>query len=198
MLEMCFFGVGLEVTIPSVNVVFHEIWIAESLRTAWTIWSRLGWDESSGIRLHKANWRDFNAETEAEEVMNRIAHFSRVIQYEKFDFEQSFQRGWDHVIKTISLIERSNISLEPCEEVTAFRLEIARFLARGVKQGLTQQDPVFEESFIYSVKNHFSDTYFHELEVSFARSETETTVTVLSPRHNNDILKCDCPLIQLN
>ena len=196
-LELCLFGVGLEATVPNELAAFHEIWLAEALKTTWFIWSNLGWDDSADFAIKKDDWTKLELSEEIVKILSRIDHVLRVAKAPNFDVVGSFGPGWSHLVTTVKMLIRERIFLEPCEQVEAFRSLVADFLAHGVRMGLDKTDPVFSELFLFPVRDNFENVFqeLTELEVSLDRSETETTVTVISPTHNTDVLKCNCTII---
>ena len=196
-LELCLFGVGLEATIPNELATFHEIWLAEALKTTWFIWSNLGWDENTENIIRKDDWTKLELSEETIKILGRIDHVLRVARAPDFDMAGSFGPGWSHLIITIKMLVRERIFLEPCEQVEAFRSLVTDFLVHGVRMGLDKTNPAFAELFLFSVRDHFEDIFQEliELEVSMDMSETETTVTIISPTHNTNMLKCNCTII---
>ena len=196
-LELCLFGVGVEATIPNELAAFHEIWLAEALRTVWFIWSNLGWNENAENVIRKDDWTRLELSEEIVKILSRIDHILRVAKAPNFDVVGSFGPGWSHLVMTVKMLVRERIFLEPCEQVEAFRSLVTDFLVHGVRMGLDKFDPAFPEFFLFSVRDNFENIFQEllELEVSLDRSETETTVTVISPMHNTDVLKCNCTII---
>ena len=198
-LELCLFGVGLEATLANEKAAYYEIWLAEAMKAAWVVWSSLGWNNTEIGKIQKGDWTDLNAEDTSIEIINHISHFLRATEAQSFDISASYKMGWSYILRIVDLIIQKEIFLEPCDPVDAFRLSVARFITVGIKEGLDNPTSTFHEFFLNAVRKRINYDFTNptDLEISFSNSETETTVTVLSPQHNVNILNCDCTVINV-
>lgn len=199
-LELCLFGVGIEATLENEQAVYNEIWLAESLKAAWATWSALGWDESKTEIAKVEEWTSLETKDPSAMVINKISHFLRAVTVSDFNIQRSFTTGWTYILQTVDIIVQYDLFLEPCESVDSFRFYVAKFIAHGIATGLTCQTSAFREFFLMTVREHINYDYMGstDLEITFSKAQTETTVTVLSPQHNVNILNCDCTVIQLD
>lgn len=198
--ELCLFGVGIEATLDNEKAIYHEIWLAESLKAAWATWSSLGWDDNKTEITRSRDWTSLDIKNPPAIIVDKISHFLRAVTVPDFDIQQSFTTGWIYILKVVDVIIQHDFFLEPCESVDSFRLYVAKFIAHGIVEGLTCQTSVFRDLFLTTVREHINYDYMGptDLEITFSKAQTETTVTVLSPQHNLNILNCDCTVVQLD
>ena len=190
--ELCLFGIGLEVTLNNEMADYHEIWLAESMKTAWFVWSNLGWVTEGNSVIRKEDWTSLSLSEEYITLICRIDHILRIEAAPGFNVVESFNAGWSYIAMTVAQMDRLNVSLEACQQVDAFRTLVAKFLVYGIREGLIKSEPSFSEHFLFSIRDRFENHETTDVEITFDKAETETTVTILSPKHNTDILNCDC------
>ena len=197
--ELCLFEIGLEMKITSRTAVFHEIWLAESLKTAWFVWSSLGWDEKNENRLKTEDWASLDVNEELMPVIYRIEHILRVSKTTNFNIADNFTSAWRHIIVTINLIVEGRLFLETCSPVVLFRKLVAELLGHGVKEGLVNSDPLFIEHYLFTVRNCFVEIQqdLMEWKVTMTESDVGAIISVMNPDSENTF-KCDRMTIIMN
>ena len=195
--ELCLFGVGIEATLKNEQALYHEIWLAESLKAAWATWSSLGWDENTAETTRIEEWTNLELKDSSARIIDKISHFLRAVTVPDFNIRQSFKMGWSYILQTVDVIIQHDLHLEACDQVDSFRFFVAKFIAYGISEGLTCKTSAFRDSFLDTVREHINYDYMGptDLEITFSQAQTETTVTVLSPKHNVNILNCDCTVV---
>ena len=194
-LELNLFGTGLGVSTATRNVVFNEVWIAEALKTAWMVWTELGWDSKRTLKIGAKNWRNFGGETVELEVIDKIARFNRVVRHVAFNLNSDWKSGWILILEIAEMIKRYDIYLETNDEVYHFRLLVAKFLATGIMKGMGKSCLSQSEFFIFETRDRLGDIpfeYDQDVDVTFQSAKSDTKVSAIDASLASGDLKCIC------
>ena len=174
-------GSQIQLQLNANKAEYHEIWLVESLKAVWEIWTRMGWCSERSNVIKKEDWRDFCPEQQKKHIINEISHFNSITAETDFDIEKSFNDGWVRIIQIVSSIQLNDCYFETGPEILAFRQTVTQFSLVGIRKGLGQTKADYSDFFIFSVKNELISPpiiYLHEFEVDFMIHEAEATVTI--------------------
>ena len=173
--------ISLELRIDQAE--YNEIWIVESLKTIWEIWTRMGWCSTRSSTIKEEDWKSFRPGAMKQKIINDISHFNSLTQRAGFDIEADFDEGWMHILQIVSFIHQEGIMFESSPEVDIFRQTVIRFGLFGLNRGLDRTRAGFNDFLIFSVRNELTSSpviYLHDFEIDFITNETEATVTIKS------------------
>ena len=52
-IELSVFGTGLGIIIDKIHAEFNEVWLAEAMKSAWSVWAELGWKCNKNMKVQK-------------------------------------------------------------------------------------------------------------------------------------------------
>ena len=191
---MSLFETGIGLSLANDVAVYNEIWLAESMKIAWSIWSNLGWNKSSEMKILKTEWNIFRAEEWKLNVIDKIARFNRISRRLNFDINSEYEQGWLLVLEIVALIKQQDVYLENADEVYHFRLLVVKFMATGIMKGLNQKDVDNSEIFIFTTRSMIDDFpfYYHtDVDVTFCSRQGTTKITAIDSSVPERKLQCN-------
>ena len=194
-LELCIFGTGLGIAVKHRDAEFNEVWLAESLKNAWSVWAELGWNCNKTLYIDTKNWNGFGGDEVKLEVIDKIARFNRVSRRSSFDLKTEWIQGWRLILEITELIKRYDIYLESNDEIYHFRLMTAKFLAMGILKGINESDMEVSDYFIYETRKtlgSFPFEYYCNIDVTFQSDKSEAKISAIDSTLSKDSLDCNC------
>ena len=202
--EVTFFESGIGATISNKDVRFNELWLSESMKAAWTVWSELGWIDSGKMRVETRDWISVCNEPRKTKIMEGIARFNRILRENdgdwRKDLREEFIQGCESFLEIVKNIKNHSVALEITEEVTQFRKSVTLFLATGIRRGLDMDDLGHSETLIYLIKQALGTSpieYPKDLEVYFNQFQSETIVSVTDTANADKELNCDAITVEI-
>ena len=192
--EITFFESGLGATISNEHVHYKEIWLAESLRAAWTVWAELGWESPDKTKIEDRDWKLKNISEEKRDVIEKMLRLERISRYQDFDINTNFEQGGEMLLEIVAAIKNNSFYFDPFETVAQFRHVITLYLATGIKKGLEMADRGASERFIHSIRDYLGGSPIEfptNAEVYFNRFQKETIVSVTGTPESEVKLNCD-------
>ena len=176
--------IGMQIKIENEKAKFNEIWLAESIKVAWDLWTRMGWsgENEKCITIH--DWLCFRAEPDKCVVMDSIARLNRIARENRTNLLQQFDQGWLLILEIVAEIQRKGLWFEQTPEVNTFRKTVAFFIAYGIKRGVETSTPCNHEQFVYPAQRVLHEGPIRPLliqEVKLERGRDQTVVTVSDP-----------------
>ena len=172
-------GAGITL-VSKTNVTSNKgIWLAESLKIAWMVWSQMGWFMRAPTVVKANDWKQFLTHGIKAEIMADISRFNRITQAKNFDLDALFDDGWCLIVLIARKLGSTCIHLHDSQEVREFRSKVAVFILAGIERGLKNGKPDFQERFIYTAKTALFQhpVHVHEhYDVNLFNNTVETTV----------------------
>ena len=158
-------AVRLEINISETKSKFKDIWLLESLRLTWELWSRLGWSTVSNNILEKKSWELLQTDSKEEQIMMAIERVIKVAQ----------SSNKYHLLKRMARIgmatEDCDLFLESSSEVDTYRKLVGQTLLEGIVEGMNTQTETPADEFKGALENvifdrnsrqQFKDTFYTE------------------------------------
>ena len=145
-------GAGITLIARNQDTKNRGIWLAESLKIAWLVWSQMGWFTRAPSVVKAEDWKKFHADGIEAEIMSDISRFNRITATKNFDLDGLFDDGWNLVVRIAQKLGNTNIHLHDSQEVREFRSKVAVFILAGIQRGLKTEKPDIQERFIYTAK----------------------------------------------
>ena len=135
-----------------------DLWIVRAMKTAWRVWSHLGWDESKMLNIRQANWSSFACGNDRDLVMNEILRFNYVMSKHRQLTEREFEDGWINILHITALLHEKQIFLGKTPEADKFRKEVARFISFCISKGCDITKPNVSTFFVEVTEGKLNDT----------------------------------------
>ena len=176
--------IGIQVKIENEKARFNEIWLAESTRTAWDLWTKMGWSGDMEKRVTIHDWLRFRAEPDKCVVMDSISRLNRIARENRTNLLEQFDQGWLLILEIVAEIQRKELWFEQAPEVNTFRKTVAFFIAYGIKRGVEKSAPCNHEQFIFPAHRVLHDGPIRPLlsqEIKLEQGRDQTVVSVSDP-----------------
>ena len=160
---------------------FHEIWLVESLKAVWELWTRMGWCPKVANTITTMDWNLLCPPAEKKTVISDISRFNHLVAGSDFEIEDRFDEGWACIIQIVASIQRNGLYFESGPEIILFRRLVAKFSLFGINKGIIENSPDHSEFFIFTIKNELIPPpiiYMQDFEIEFIAHKTEATVTL--------------------
>lgn len=177
--------IGIQIKIKNEEAKFREIWLAETSRIAWDLWTRLGWFGERDKCITLQDWMLFRAEDEDKcAIMDTICRLNRIARESRENLLRQFDQGWLLVLELASEIQRGEFWFEKSPQVELFRKTVAFFIAYGIKRGVESTVPSVHEQFIFPAHRLLHDSpirVLSNLDVRMESGPLDTIITISNP-----------------
>ena len=176
--------IGIQIKIKNEQAKFKEIWLAETSRIAWDLWTRLGWFGDHNRCITLRDWMSFKAEDDKSVIMDAICRLNRIARENRENLLNQFDQGWLLVLEVASEIQRGEFWFEKSPQVEMFRKTVAFFIAYGIKRGIESPIPSIHEQFIFPAHRILHDSpirVLSNLDVRMESGLVDTVITISDP-----------------
>lgn len=177
--------IGIQIKIETKEAKFKEIWLAETSRIAWDLWTRLGWFGNRDRCITMQDWLSFKNDDEDKcAVMDTICRLNRIARENRENLLGQFDQGWLLVLEVASEIQRGGFWFEKSPQVDLFRKTVAFFIAYGIKRGVDSTIPSVHEQFVFPAHRLLHNSpirVLSNLDVRMESGQIDTTITISDP-----------------
>ena len=152
-IELSVFGTGLGIIIDKIHAEFNEVWLAEAMKSAWSVWAELGWKCNKNMKVQTEDWNSFNGDEVKLEIIDKITRFNRVSRRLSFNLKSEWVQGWRLILDVAEIVKRYDVRLDANDETYHFRLMTVKFMAMGILKGINDTNADISEEFIYETRD---------------------------------------------
>ena len=145
--------VYVEIRIASQTAKCKDMWLLESLRLTWELWSRLGWNSLTDNVLEKESWNRLSTETREEKITLEIDRVLKVAN------ESDISCLLKKMASISKEIEECDLFIEACKEMERFRCLVGHTLLEGILNGMNIESEIPCDQFKGALESEiFKDT----------------------------------------